>query len=81
MGDYSGSVITGAIVAGIVGVMGAFYKYCLHSRCTSSCCGKVVSLKVDMSPTSVKPSVDIPVIPVGGTAPIVMPKGESGFKA
>jgi hypothetical protein len=41
-----------AITAGIVSVIYAVYKVFKHSNCTSNCCGRVSSLKVDLSPTT-----------------------------
>ena len=41
-----------AITAGIVSVIYALYKLLKHSNCTSNCCGRVSSLKVDLSPTT-----------------------------
>ena len=45
------NVAGSAITAGIVSVLYALYKVLKHSNCTSNCCGRVSSLKVDLSPT------------------------------
>lgn len=46
------NVAGSAITAGIVSVIYALYKLLKHSNCTSNCCGRVSSLKVDLSPTT-----------------------------
>ena len=41
-----------AITAGIVSIIYALYKVLKHSNCTSNCCGRLSSLKMDLSPGS-----------------------------
>jgi len=48
-----------AITAGIVSIIYALYKVLKHSNCTSDCCGRVTTVKVDLSPGSGSRSEDL----------------------
>lgn len=72
MSDYQDSLIIGAVVAGILSIMGAIYKYAKHSQCKSSCCGKNSMMTIDLSPSTtaqVKPKVEY-----GSIVSVVVPK-------
>lgn len=46
------NLIPSAVTAGIVSIIYALYKVFKHSSCISDCCGRVTTVKVDLSPGS-----------------------------
>ena len=53
------NLITAAITASIVAVLGAIYKLCHHCRFRSSCCGKEIKIDSNLSPPENKDAFNI----------------------
>lgn len=44
------AILTGGVTGTVILVAGIIYKFLHHSSCVSSCCGRVVKFRSDLTP-------------------------------